>query len=121
MKLFLGRVEITYESKLTRDHHKKCLVFTAFFFGGASGAKRNNCKGNNFPSDVLSNVYCDRKWTRAIVLPAICKSLDKLGSLTKVWQLVSEKENFEFKPVKLRIKTDLVSHPDRAEGLGEYI
>ena len=31
-------------------------------------------------------------------------------------QLV-EKENSEFKPVKLRLKIDLVSYPARAEGL----
>ena len=28
-----------------------------------------------------------------------------------------EKENSEFKPVKLRLKIDLVSYPARAEGL----
>ena len=32
-------------------------------------------------------------------------------------QLVYEKENSEFKPVKLRLKIDLVSYPARAEGL----
>ena len=32
-------------------------------------------------------------------------------------QLVYEKENSELKPVKLRLKTDLVSYPARAEGL----
>ena len=32
-------------------------------------------------------------------------------------QLVKEKENSEFKPVKLRLKIDLVSYPVRAEGL----
>ena len=31
--------------------------------------------------------------------------------------LVPEKENSEFKPVKLRLKIDLVSYPDRSEGL----
>ena len=35
-------------------------------------------------------------------------------------QLVQEKENSEFKPVKLRLKIDLVSYPVRAEGLGKY-
>ena len=30
------------------------------------------------------------------------------------------KENSEFKPVKLRLKIDLVSYPARAEGLGKY-
>ena len=34
-----------------------------------------------------------------------------------VRQLVYEKENSEFRPVKLRLKTDLVSYPARAEGL----
>ena len=32
-------------------------------------------------------------------------------------QLVKEKENSEFKPVKLRLKIDLVSYPARVEGL----
>ncbi len=34
-----------------------------------------------------------------------------------VRQLVSEKENSEYKPIKLRLKIDLVSYPSRAEGL----
>ena len=34
--------------------------------------------------------------------------------------LVSEKEKFELKPVKLRLKIDLVLYPARAEGLGKY-
>ena len=37
-----------------------------------------------------------------------------------MWKLGSsalEKENSEFKPVKLRLKIDLVSYPVRAEGL----
>ena len=36
-------------------------------------------------------------------------------------QLVLEKENSEFKPVKVRLKIDLVSYPARAEGLGKYV
>ena len=36
-------------------------------------------------------------------------------------QLVKEKENSEFKPVKLRLKIDLVSYPARAEGLVNMI
>ena len=32
-------------------------------------------------------------------------------------QLVQEMENTEFKPVKLRLKIDLVLYPARAEGL----
>ena len=31
-----------------------------------------------------------------------------------------EKENSEFKPVKLHLKIDLVSYPAQAEGLGKY-
>ena len=34
-----------------------------------------------------------------------------------VRQLVKEKENSDLKPVKLRLKNDLVSYPARAEGL----
>ena len=34
-----------------------------------------------------------------------------------VGQQVKEKENSELKPVKLRLKIDLVSYPARAEGL----
>ena len=36
-----------------------------------------------------------------------------------VRQLVYEKENSEFKAVKLRLKIDLVSYPARTEGLGK--
>ena len=35
-------------------------------------------------------------------------------------QLVKEKENSEFKPVKLRLKIDLASYPARAEEFGKY-
>ena len=31
-----------------------------------------------------------------------------------------EKEKSEFKPIKLHLKIDLVSHPVHVEGLGEY-
>ena len=37
-----------------------------------------------------------------------------------VRQLVYEKDNSEFKPVKLCLKIDLVSYPARAEGVGKY-
>ena len=35
-------------------------------------------------------------------------------------QLVLEKENSEFKPVKLHLKIDLVPYPARADGVGKY-
>ena len=37
------------------------------------------------------------------------------------WQPFWEKENFEFKPVKLHLKTNHVSHPAHTERLGKYI
>ena len=52
-----------------------------------------------------------------ILPPAMVKQQDRLGSLALVKQLVWEKENSEFKPVKLRLKIDPVSYPARAEGL----
>ena len=47
------------------------------------------------------------------------KQQDRLGSSALVRQLVWMKESCEFKPVKLRLKIDLVSYPARAEGLGK--
>ena len=55
-----------------------------------------------------------------ILLPAMGKQQGILGSSALVRQLVQEKENSELKPVKLRLKIDLVSYPARAEGLGKY-
>ena len=53
-----------------------------------------------------------------IILPrAMGKKQDRLVSSALVWQLIYEKENSEFKLVKLRLKIDLVSYPARAEGL----
>ena len=43
--------------------------------------------------------------------PAMGKQEGKLGSSALVRKLVQEKENSEFKPVKRRLKIDLVSHP----------
>ena len=56
-----------------------------------------------------------------ILLPAMGKQQDRLGSLALVRQLVQEKENSELKPVKLRLKFDLVSYPARAERLVNMI
>ena len=42
-------------------------------------------------------------------------------SLALVRQLVKEKENSELKPVKLRLKIDLMSYPARAEVLVNMI
>ena len=52
-----------------------------------------------------------------ILPPAMGKQYGRLGSWALVRQLVKEKENSEFKPVKLCLKNDLVSYPARAEGL----
>ena len=45
------------------------------------------------------------------------KEKGRIGFLTLVCQLVSEQENFEFKPVELYSKIDLVSHRARTKGL----
>ena len=51
------------------------------------------------------------------ILPsAMDKWLDRLSSLTLVWQLAKEKQISELRPVKL-VKSYLVSHLARAEGL----
>ncbi len=52
---------------------------------------------------------------KQIILPPAMKG--RLGSSPLVRQLVLEKEKSDFKPVKLRLEIDLVSHPVRAEGL----
>ena len=44
-----------------------------------------------------------------------------MGYSVLVRELVKEKENIEFKPVKLRLKIDLVSYPARVEGFGKYV
>ena len=57
------------------------------------------------------------KGMNQIILPP---AIGRLGSTALVRQLVEEKENSEFKPVKLHLKIDLVSYPARAEGLVKY-
>ena len=72
-----------------------------------------------------------KSWTRLIVFHIALIPLGKvwiqLFSL-QLWvnswadlvkQLVKEKENSEFRPVKLRLEIDFVSYPARAEGLGK--
>ena len=54
------------------------------------------------------------KGMNPVILPlTMVKKKSRLGSSATVY----EKENSEFKPVKLRLKIDLVSYPARAEGL----
>ena len=48
--------------------------------------------------------------------PVMGKQQSRLGSSTMVWQLVKEKENSEFKLVKLSLEIDLVSHLAHVEG-----
>ena len=56
-----------------------------------------------------------------IPAPVMGKLSGRLGFLTLVWQPVSEKENSEFEPGKLCLKTDLKSHFAHVEWLGKYI
>ena len=52
-----------------------------------------------------------------ILPPAMSKQKGRLGSSALVRQLILEKENSEFKPVKVRLKINLVPYTARAEGL----
>ena len=54
------------------------------------------------------------KGMNPIILPP---AMGKIVGQTGFFSLGEEKENSEFKPVKLRLKIDLVSYPARAEGL----
>ena len=73
---------------------------------------------------ILDETDCNSQSTNTlgkgmnrIILPtAIGKQQGRLGSSALVRKLVSEKDNSEFKPVKLRLKIDLVLYPARAEG-----
>ena len=38
-----------------------------------------------------------------------------------VWQPLYEKENSEFKPVKLHVEIDLVLHPELVMGVNKYM
>ena len=58
----------------------------------------------------------ERGMNPTILPPAMGKYLGRLGSLPLVRQPVLEKENSEFKSVKLCLRIDLVSHPARVEG-----
>ena len=53
--------------------------------------------------------------------PAMDKYKGILGSLALLRQPVLKKENSNFKPVELCIKTDLVSHYTHTKGFGEYM
>ena len=53
----------------------------------------------------------------SIPSPARGNYKGRLDSLILVCQPDKEKENFEFKPVELHLRTDLVSHLARVEGM----
>ena len=59
----------------------------------------------------------DKGMNQINLLSVMGKLLGRLGSLDLVRQPVKEKENSEFRPVKLRLKIDLVLYPARAEGV----
>ena len=61
-------------------------------------------------------VFLGKSMNPIILPPATSKYKGRLGSSALVRQLVKEKQT-EFKPVKLRLKVDLVSYPAREEGL----
>ena len=45
------------------------------------------------------------------------KIVGQTGFLGLIRQLVLEKENYDFKPIKMCLKIDLVTNPARAQGL----
>ena len=52
---------------------------------------------------ILHSANILEKGMNSTILPSVTGKLkDKQGSLTLVWQLVLEKEHFEFKSVKFR-------------------
>ena len=55
-----------------------------------------------------------------ILLPAMGKLSGRRGSLDLVRQPVWEKKDFPLKPVELRLKIDLLSHPTCEEGLVNF-
>ena len=86
--------------------------------------RRNQTRRHEFKSwtDCIShstNIF-GKGMNPNIPPPATGKQQGRLGSSALVRLLVQGKENSEFKPVKLRLKIDLVSYPARAEGLGKY-
>ena len=68
-------------------------------------------------TDCIALIPLGKEWIQLFSLQLWVNS----SSSALVRQLVQEKENSEFKPVKLRLKIDLVSYPARAEGLGKYL
>ena len=58
-----------------------------------------------------------RIWTRVAVSVSYDDNHYTTWTSRALQQLVKEKEYSEFKPVQVRLKIDLVSHPARAEGL----
>ncbi len=76
--------------------------------------------GNEYGDTSSNPGHCTNtlgKGMNPIILPpAMGKQQGRLGFSALVGQLVQEKENSEFKPVKLRLKIDLVSYPARVEG-----
>ena len=67
---------------------------------------------------ISYNTNAPGKGINPTTLPlAMRKYLGRSRSLTLSWQPVKEKENSEFKSVKLYLEIDLVLHPVCAEGL----
>ena len=67
-----------------------------------------------------SNGYCHRKWTWKNYLKFWTR-LFAFHIALIFSNLVWEKENFKFQPVKLHLKINLISRPAHVEGLGDYM
>ena len=90
-------------------------------------------KGARVVTVIVRNELVDQRlksWIKLFAFPIVLillesyksiNSLSRLCSLNLPWQPVKEKENFEFEPVILSLKADLVLDTAYAEGLDIYI
>ena len=72
---------------------------------------------------ALNNVrwlMCNKTKPNQTIISAMSKEEVRLGSLTLVSQPKEEKENSEFKAIKIRLKMTMCHILYEAEGLGKY-
>ena len=70
--------------------------------------------GNKLDNKTWISLYlclCPYERYESVLPTVVGKFWGRLGSLAFVWQPIYEKENSEFKPAKLCMEIDLMSHP----------
>ena len=125
---------VMFKINLISSHSRRVSWAIFEFFGRRpSNLNCHHWMSIPFRGRLWCNGYRRRKWTRRhefkswtrliafhialIPLRLGFPALGRLGSSTLVRQLVLEKENSEFQPIKLYLKIDLVSYPARADWL----